>query len=149
MRGITKLLVAFGIGSAFGSAAFADPYTDAGDAYQRGDKAEYVRLMRVAAESGHVKAQFTLGYLYLQGINVVPDKPEGIRWLKRAAAQSDGMAQFILGDIYRVGDGVPVDDAEALRWYRLSAAAPRHPKSGEATFMAEAMAAQIDLNRKR
>ena len=149
MRSITKLLVAFGIGCAFGGVAFADPYTDAGNAYQRGDKAEYIRLMRVAAESGHAKAQFTLGYLYLQGRNVVADKPEGIRWLKRAAAQNDGMAQFVLGDIYRVGDGVPVDDAEALRWYRLSATAPKHTMSAEAAIMAEAMAVQIDLNRKR
>lgn len=142
-------MTAIAIGTAVGGAAVADPFQDGLAAHKRGDLAEAFRLMRIAAESGHARAQLNVGVMYWKGMGVAANAAEAINWFKRSAAQGNGVAQFYLGEAFRLGEGVPVDDAEALRWYRLSAAAPDNSMAAQAAFYAEALSVQIDLNRRR
>ena len=52
----------------------AGPYEDALAAYDRGDYATALRLMRPLAEQGNARAQFNLGVMYTKGQGV----PQGI-----------------------------------------------------------------------
>jgi uncharacterized protein len=78
-------------------------------------------LYRQAAEKNHIPAQYSLAYLYEQGLGVPRDLPQAAAWYRRAAEQGDPQAQNNLGVLYATGSGVPQNDAEAVKWYRLAA----------------------------
>ena len=101
--------------------ALAGAWEDGVAAYKRGDYAEAVRFMSVAAEDGDVAAQFNLGVAYASGTGTERDYGKSIAWFRRAADQGAASAQFNLGVIYQRGLGVPQDHAEAARWYLLAA----------------------------
>ena len=46
---------------------------------------DYVKKCKKAAEQGHVIAQNTLGFLYLNGQGVNKDYAEAVKWYRRAA----------------------------------------------------------------
>jgi TPR repeat protein len=76
-----------------------------------------------AAEQGHMRAQFTLGFLAYHGAGrgeedgaVARDPVAAARWLKPAAERDNAMAQYLLASLYRKGEGVPQDDDKALGW---------------------------------
>src|SRR5438270_12416857 len=75
-----------------------------------------------AAERGHAKAQFALGYLYYNGQGVPQDYPEAAQWYRRAAEQGHPEAQGALGALYAQGHGVPQDAVQAHVWVNLAAA---------------------------
>lgn len=58
------------------------------------------------ADSGDADAQYRLGVIYCQGINVPQNYPEAISWL---------------GTMYREGTSVAQDFQEALKWFGKSA----------------------------
>jgi TPR repeat protein len=95
----------------------------AGEAYQRGDTAEALRLLKVQAEQGQAYAQLKLGDFYNHGIGVAPDKWEAVKWYRRAADQGHPVAQFSLGWMYLPGarGGIPPSLPDAVRWIRQSA----------------------------
>ena len=110
-----------------------------------------MRWFRLAADQGHLEAQYNLGLRYARGEGVLQDQVEAARWYRlaaeqghtvakallessdatgvpavarryqRAAEQGDASAQLNLGDMYAGGVGVPQDDTEAVKWYRLAA----------------------------
>ena len=57
------------------------------------DRAEAVRLCRLAAEQGLAEAQLTLGTAYTEGDGVTPDLVEAGMWLILASAQGEEGAQ--------------------------------------------------------
>ncbi len=65
-----------------------------------------VRWYRLAAEQGHVDAQFSLGMRYLEGRDVQVDLGEARKWLEAAAMQGHAEAQFQLANLLS-GDSAP------------------------------------------
>ncbi len=101
--------------------AFADDFDDAAKAYQSGDYATALKLLRPLAEQGLAEAQNKLGVMYDSGNGVPQDYTEAVKWFSRAAEQGNVDAQFNLGGMYDAGLGVPQNYVEAVKWYRLAA----------------------------
>ena len=53
------------------------------------DYIKAAQLLRLAAEQGHVNAQFELGGLYLMGVGVIQDDVQALAWFSLAAMQGD------------------------------------------------------------
>jgi uncharacterized protein len=102
--------------------ASAGPFEDSLTAFKVGNKAEGLRLTRLAAEKGHAKAQFYLGQFYSNGDGVEQSYKEAAKWFRRAADQGDDEAQEALGSAYFFGRGVPQDYMEAHMWANLALA---------------------------
>jgi TPR repeat protein len=103
-----------------GSAA-AGPFEDGTAAYQKGDFATALRLMRQLADQGIAKAQYALGVMYYNGQGVPQDYAQAVNWYRKAADQGLAVAQFNLAIMYYTGEGVPQDYAQAFSWYRKAA----------------------------
>jgi TPR repeat protein len=82
---------------------------------------EKINWYRLAAEQGHVLAQFAVGVVYYQGRGVPQDYREAAKWYRKAAEQGFVLAQGELAEMYDKGEGVPEDDQEAVKWYRKAA----------------------------
>lgn len=82
---------------------------------------EAARWFRMAAEHGHVRAQFLLGELYDNGIGIQEDVTEAIKWYRKAAEQGSAEAQTQLGHCYLEGHHVQKDVAEGVKWVRKAA----------------------------
>jgi uncharacterized protein len=100
---------------------FADPLEDGQAAYNRGDYATALNLLRPLAEQGDSSAQNSLGWMYEQGHGVTQDFKEATKWYRSAAEQGLREAQYNLGVIYFQGRGTPSNFREALKWYRKAA----------------------------
>lgn len=50
------------------------------DAYERGEQADAVALLRRSARTGYAEAQFMLGHCYEHGEGVEPDTDEAEKW---------------------------------------------------------------------
>lgn len=101
--------------------AQAGPFEDGVSAYQRGDYATALRLLRPLADQGSTEAQSRLGSMYILGRGVRKDYAEAARWYRKAAEQGNAAAQNNLAVMYLRGDGVGRDFVEAVRWYRKAA----------------------------
>ena len=101
--------------------AYAGQFEDADAAYDRGDYATTVRLLKPIAEQGNAKAQYNLGIMYDKGQGVPKDDTEAGKWFRKAAEQGNAFAQVNLGFKYAKGQGVPKDDTEAVKWFRKAA----------------------------
>lgn len=93
--------------------------------YQRGlrcdvrcDFREAVKWYRMAAQQGHIKAQYNLGRCLFWGIGGEKCIPEGIEWIMKAAYKNEPTACYFLGNWYEEGKGVAKDVVRALSWYR-------------------------------
>jgi TPR repeat protein len=86
------------------------------------DYAEAVRLLRLAADQGHARAQANLGAMFSNGQGVAQDYAEAARLYGLAADQGLAIAQVLLGFMFELGRGVAQNRAEAIRWFRLAAA---------------------------
>ena len=78
-------------------------------------------LYKKAAEMGNKEAQFSLAYLYENGIGTSQNYPEAFRWYKKAAEQGQAYAQCNLGIMYYYGKGVAKNYPEAFRWCQKAA----------------------------
>ena len=102
---------------------------DLGNVYKRnggvrggvGDRKESVKWYTMAAEQGHVEAQFWLSNCYMQGEGVDRDDKEGVKWLTKSAEQGNAPAQCSLGNYYAYGYGADKDLKEAVKWYTKAA----------------------------
>ena len=82
---------------------------------------EAVRLMRQAAEQGHIDAQDRLGIVYNFGQGVKQSYSEVSKWFRKAAEQGLPQAQFNLGSSYYDGEGVEQSYSKAAKRYRKAA----------------------------
>jgi uncharacterized protein len=98
------------------------PFKNAIAAYEKGDYASALRLMRPFAEGGDAVAQHNLGVMYVTGHGVPQDYATAATWYRKAAEQGYADAQVKLGKMYDKGQGVPQDQAVAMNWYRRAAA---------------------------
>ncbi len=74
------------------------------------------------AQHRHVKAQYLLGLLYLNGQGVKKSVDRGLGWLMQAAENGSYLAATELGQIYVTGRGVGMNAVEAAKWIELSTA---------------------------
>jgi uncharacterized protein len=65
----------------------AGPLEDASAAYQRGDYATALQLIRPLAEHGDPAARFRLGVMYEKAQGVPLDYHEAVKWFRMAAEQ--------------------------------------------------------------
>ncbi len=104
--------------------ATAGQYEDGEAAYQRGDYATAIRLLRPLADKGNAWAQILLGDLSDKGQGVPQDYAKAAMWYRKAAEKGNADAQIRLAEMYYFGRGVPdapQDYAKAAMWYRKAA----------------------------
>ena len=103
------------------SAALAGPLQDADAAFERGDYAEAMRLIRPLAEEGNPVAESNLAVIYFKGLGVPQDYAAAAKWSRLAADQGLATAQLGLGLMYTNGQGVPQNNVLGLMWLSLAA----------------------------
>jgi TPR repeat protein len=81
----------------FAAPVVAGPLEDGKAAYDKGDYATALRLLRPLANQGNADAQINLGMKYLSGKGVEQNDAEAIRWVRLAADQGNADAQLHLG----------------------------------------------------
>ena len=84
------------------------------------DNKEAVKWYRLAAEQGHVDAQYNLGWMYDKGRGVTQDYKEAMKWFRLAAEQGDEVAQYNLGFMYANERGVIQDLVVAHMWLNIA-----------------------------
>jgi uncharacterized protein len=99
---------------------YAADFDTAFSAYQAADYRTAYNGFKSLAQDRHVKAQYLLGLLYLNGQGVNLNVERGIDWLKEAASNGSYLAAAELGQIYAAGKGVAQDAQEAAKWIDLS-----------------------------
>ena len=102
--------------------AFAGQFEDSMAAYDRGDYATMLQLLRPIAERGDAQAQNSLGAMYYNGKGVVKDFKEAVKWYRLAAAQGNISAQLNLASMYYEGEGVAENLVRAHMWLSIAAA---------------------------
>ena len=105
------------------AAAAAGPLEDGAAAYQRGDYATALQILRPSADQGDATAQNSIGWMYANGKGVPQDYAQALVWYRKAAEQGDVRAQFGLGLVYANGHGVPQDYVRAHMWFNIAAGA--------------------------
>jgi TPR repeat protein len=78
--------------------------------------------LRLAAEDGVARAQFSLGLRYESGTGVAKDPVQALHWFRKAAEQGYDEAEYMLGCCYNGEDGLARDPAEAAKWWEKAAA---------------------------
>jgi TPR repeat protein len=78
------------------------------------DNIEAIKYYLLAAEQGHVEAQYNLAWIYDEN---ELDTEESIKWYRMAAEQGHAKAQYNLGWIYEAKENIE----EAIKWYLLAA----------------------------
>ena len=75
-----------------------------------------------AAEQGHVRAQFNLGFCYEHGQGVPQDFGEAVKWYRKAADRGHTSAQENLGASYANGRAaIDIEGAvEVYKWVKLA-----------------------------
>jgi len=101
---------------AIAGAAVAGPFEDAVTAYDNGDYATAIRLLRPLADQGLAEAQHDLAIMYFEGQGVSRDYAEAMKWFRLAAAQGNAQAQYNVGLMYARGQGVAPDCQSAFKF---------------------------------
>ena len=89
--------------------------------YDAKDYAGAVVKLKIAAEKGHRKAQYRLGYCLDKGKGVAEDDIAAFSWYSKAAAQNHAKAQYQLGRCYKKGEGTKVNLEKAVLYFTKSA----------------------------
>ena len=85
------------------------------------DPREAQRLMEIAAEKNHVKAQSALAHMLTNGEAGPVDNATALYWFKQAANNGDKLAQNDVGIFYLQGKGVEADPAKGIEWLARAA----------------------------
>jgi len=126
-------------------AVLAGPFEDSVDAWNAGEYATALRLLRPLAEKGNVRAEFLMGFAYHNGRGVPEDDAEAVKWYRRAADKGDDIAQYNVGFMYQNSPGVPRDIVLAYMWLHLAATRGHLGAAQDRDRLAESMTpAQIE-----
>jgi TPR repeat protein len=98
-------------------AAAEDDHRRALEAYQRGDVASAMLLLRAPARAGHAPSQSLLAFLLDRGDFV----EESAALYAQAAAQDDPEALYALGNFHLTGRGVAKDEKRAAALFSKAA----------------------------
>jgi len=83
-----------------------------------GNYAEGARWYQLAADHGHIDAQFKLGRLFSQNSSI-RNFTEAFKYMKLAADNGHTEAQYDLGEMYNEGKGVVKNVNDALKYFGL------------------------------
>jgi hypothetical protein len=89
-------------------------------AFQRGDYATVLKILRPKALAGNPSAQHNLGYMYEKGYGVPRNSTIAASWYRKSANQGYPAGQLALGRLYYEGDGLQRDLVEAYKWMYLA-----------------------------
>ncbi|MEA3067110.1 MAG: uncharacterized protein QOK41_517 [Sphingomonadales bacterium] len=89
-------------------------------AFQRGDYATVLKILRPKALAGNPSAQHNLGYMYEKGFGVPRNPATAASWYQKSANQGYPAGQLALGRLYFEGDGLKRDLVEAYKWMYLA-----------------------------
>jgi hypothetical protein len=89
-------------------------------AFQRGDFATVLKILRPKALAGDPSAQHNLGYMYEKGYGVPHNGAVAASWYRKSANQGNPDGQLALGRLYFEGDGVARNLVEAYKWMYLA-----------------------------
>jgi hypothetical protein len=89
-------------------------------AFQRGDYATVLKILRPKALAGNPSAQHNLGYMYEKGFGVPRNPAIAASWYQKSANQGYPAGQLALGRLYFEGDGLKRDLVEAYKWMYLA-----------------------------
>ncbi|MDJ0807927.1 MAG: sel1 repeat family protein [Gammaproteobacteria bacterium] len=89
-------------------------------AYESGEYRQAYKGFKSLAQEHHVKSQYLLGLLYINGQGVRKSVDRGIGWLKEAADNGSYRAAAELGQIYATGRDVAMNAEEAAKWIQRS-----------------------------
>jgi len=102
---------------------------DQGDCIKNGpsllvsEPSKTVEACKRLAQLGDPRAQATLGYVYMTGVEGIQiDYAEAAKWLQLAAAQGQPFAEYRLGQLYNAGVGVSHDSQLARKWLKSAVA---------------------------
>jgi hypothetical protein len=82
------------------------------------DCVQAVAHWRMAASQGLASAQYSLGFMYMNGQGLLQDYAEAFKLFQLSASQEYSPAQFSLGHMFENGLGVPVDLLKAVKCYQ-------------------------------
>ncbi|MBE8220619.1 MAG: sel1 repeat family protein [Alphaproteobacteria bacterium] len=85
------------------------------------DSVASVADLKVLAEQGDAEAQFKLGKMHQQGVDVPQNNKIALKWYRLSASQEYGKAINNLGTMYQNGHGVRKNEKRAVGFYRKSA----------------------------
>ncbi len=78
--------------------------------------------LQTQAAQGDAKAQFDLGWMYLNGKGMPQDYTKAWDWFEKAAAQGDVKAQYVLGGLYSDWPSVRQSNVKGLMWLNIATA---------------------------
>jgi TPR repeat protein len=104
-----------------GESGRVNEFDKAVKAYERGDYATALRLLRPMASAGNPDAQNNLGLMYATGRGVEQDYTAAAKWYRLAAEKGVASAQNNLGTMYAGGQGMQPDYVQAYLWFTLAA----------------------------
>jgi len=125
------LALGFAAAMFLGSPVFAAALEDGRDAYQKGDYAAALKLLRPLANAGNPEAQVFIGMSYEFGDGVAKNTAEAVKWYRQAAQKGSLDAAYNLGTMYEDGNGVAKNIPEAAKWFREAAAKGHAPSQRE------------------
>ncbi len=100
--------------------SWANDYNKGVDAYNSGDYVRAIMLWEPYAKEGNVKAQFTIGKIYYEGLGVQQNYRKAMYWYKQAADQEYAKAYAQLGLMYIKGQGVLKSYKKAVPYIQLA-----------------------------
>ena len=119
--------------------AYAQDFDKGLAAAERGNYATALQEWRPLAEQGHVEAQFNLGLMYSEGLDVPQDYAEAAKWFRAAAENGNVFAPVLLGRMYWAGLGVPRDYVQAHMWFDLAVAQGRKEADDKREILVQRM----------
>lgn len=108
-------------GSASTSEDTGAPQEKAAAAYERGDFAKTLEIVRPLAEAGDDWSQAILGLMYWKGEGISRNYDSALHWFLEASKRGNNSAKTYIGYMYEQGQGLPKDEREALQWFREAA----------------------------
>lgn len=79
------------------------------------------KMMKAAAEKGHIKAMFNYGVMYFQGYGTLQNYGEALHWYQKASLEGDTSAMVNAAQMYEHGIGVEKDFDLAVSIYEVAA----------------------------
>lgn len=73
------------------------------------------------ADNNDYRAQYYVGYLYLEGLGVTKNEDKALKYIQAAADQNFDAAQALLGFLYDEGRVLPLDKKKAVSYYKKAA----------------------------
>lgn len=117
---LRRMLVAAALAAGLTASAVAGPWEDGMAAYEAGNHAGAIAIIRPLADDGDARAQFQVGLMYAQGEGVPQDDAEWLRWLQLSVDLGYARALTELALVHVDGVHLPKDWPRAHMYFNLA-----------------------------